>query len=127
MLEAMKARMTGLGGEDPVLSALYEEIYAALERQKGHALDVTDAVRLMDYCRLERLKEKADADIQERGLGRMEYNGRQKYWKDNKNTVLILKYMAQQDKILKALGITNPGLGDESGGDADDDDEFDRI
>lgn len=126
MTEAISARAAGICGDDPAASALYRELCAQVERRKG-CVETTDAVRLMDYIRLEQLKARASEDIAARGLGRMENNGRQRYWKDNKSATLILKYMDQQSKILKALGLGGVDAGAEDGGDGDAGDDFDSI
>lgn len=126
MTEAISARAAGICGDDPAASELYRELCTRVEQRKG-CIEATDAVRLMDYIRLEQLKARASEDIAARGLGRMENNGRQRYWKDNKSAILILKYMDQQSKILKALGLDSGDAGMESDGDDDAGDDFDSI
>lgn len=113
--------------DDTELAGLYCELCSELEQRMGRSAEPSEVVRLTDYVRLERLKRLADADIASRGMGRTETNGRQRYWKDNKSCVLILKYMEQQAKILKALGLTGSETEADGGGDDDAVDDFDSI
>lgn len=126
MSTMLEARVQSVCGDSESLFELYTQIAALAEHHCGHPLDATETVQVLDYVRLESLKDKAYADIAKRGLGRMESNGRQSYWKDNKSAVLILRYMDQQKKILKGLGIggSDPMMDDDETGYEDD---FDSI
>lgn len=109
--------------EDELLNGLYENLVAMVTEKFGIP-DGTQRVRISDYVRLESIKGKLIADIESRGVGRTETNGRQRYWKDNKSIGLLLKYMSQQQSILKSLGLG----GVEPDADADEDDDgFDDV
>lgn len=110
-------------GDDELLCGLYENLVAMVTEKFGTP-DGTQRVRISDYVRLESIKGKLMADIENRGVGRTETNGRQRYWKDNKSIGLLLKYMSQQQSILKSLGFG----GVEPDADADEDDDgFDDV
>lgn len=109
MTDETRARVNAVCANDETARNLYADICAQFEETTGRPPNATDQVQMLDYVRLEQLKDRANADIAKRGLGRMESNGRQSYWKDNKSAVLILKYMDQQKKILKGLGIGGAG------------------
>lgn len=109
--------------EDELLSGLYEDLTTMVTDKFG-VLDGTQQVRISDYVRLESIKGKLMTDIESRGVGRTETNGRQRYWKDNKSIGLLLKYMSQQQSILKSLGLG----GVEPDADADEEDDgFDDV
>lgn len=125
MNEEYPARVRAVCGEDQAIADLYVEICGEVERVHGKPPSAAAIVQILDYVRLEQLKDRANEDIAQRGLGRMETNGRQRYWKDNKSAVLILKYMEQQRKILKGLGIGGADPMTEQ--DDSDVDDFDSI
>lgn len=110
-------------GDDELLCGLYENLVVMVTEKFGTP-DGTQRVRISDYVRLESIKGKLMADIENRGVGRTETNGRQRYWKDNKSIGLLLKYMSQQQSILKSFGFG----GVEPDADADEDDDgFDDV
>ena len=127
MNDTIIARARSAFGENASMAGLFCELCEELEQRRGRPLTAIEAVQLTDYVRLEQLKERADADVAARGLGKMESNGRQRYWKDNKSTVLVLKYMEQQNRILKALGLGAASAEADGGSDDDAVDEFDSI
>ena len=103
------------------------ELRALVEQRYGAPVDAAKETLIQDYARLERLKAMAEADVAARGMGRMETNGRQRYWKDNRNAVLILKYMDKQSRILKDLGLSRAASEAEPMENETEVDEFDDI
>ena len=63
-------------------------------------------------------------DIATRGIGQERYNGRQKYWQDNKSLAHLRSYCDQQRKLLAELRLTPNGRRAES---IDIDDDFDSF
>ena len=112
-------------GGDPGLRSLYDDIVKKITEKAGATPDGTKLIRICDYVRLEKIKGQLSRDIEERGVGRTETNGRQRYWKDNKSMSLLLKYMSQQQSILKSLGLGGAEPGVDM--DEDDDDGFDDV
>lgn len=121
----MDELVAGACGGDAGLHSLYTDIVKRITEKTGSAPDGTKLIRICDYVRLEKIKGQLSRDIEERGVGRTETNGRQRYWKDNKSMSLLLKYMSQQQSILKSLGLggAEPGVDN----DEDDDDGFDDV
>lgn len=109
--------------DDELLRGLHESL-AAMVTEKFGSLDGTQRVRINDYVRLESIKGKLMGDIERRGVGQAETNGRQRYWKDNKSIGLLLKYMSQQQSILKSLGLGGVEPDIDAG---EDDDGFDDV
>ena len=86
---------------------VYDMLCDACEkRQDG----VTEADQLMirDVAYSEQVKGILMADILERGVGQDRYNGRQKYWQDNKSLANYRAFCETQRKQLAELRLT-PG------------------
>lgn len=84
------------------------------------------AMMLADLVRSEDLKERLRTDIVTRGVGGEVWNGRQRYFKENKSVTTYMKLMELQRRTMQTLGLiakdTNQPKGDE-----DEDDGFDRF
>lgn len=89
--------------EDPAEATQFD----ALADQLGgpDALRPQHAILIADLVRGERLKDKLQQDIEARGTGGIERNGRQTYWKENKSIGTLMKLMDQQRRTLQALGL----------------------
>ena len=72
---------------------------------------MTDADQMLihDVAYAEQVKQMLMDDIAERGLGQERYNGRQKYWQENKSPAQFRAYCEQQRKILAELRLTPAG------------------
>lgn len=89
--------------DDEGSAALFDAL--ADELGGGDAIRPQQALMLADVVRYERLKAKLQADIEQRGLGGMERNGRQSYYKENKSVGMLTKLMDQQRRMMQALGL----------------------
>lgn len=127
MSEKLQSRIDAACGNSDALKALYQEIVDEIRKKSGTEPGVTKLVRVCDYVRLERIKDELSCDIEKRGVGQVENNGRQRYWKDNKSMSLLLKYMSQQQSILKSLGLGGVEPSADSCDDDDEDDGFDDV
>lgn len=106
--------------DEAALAELYDELMGMLTEPSA-----TKKTMVADYVRLEKLKLLAMIEVEKRGVGFLESNGRQRYYKDTKAAALIPKYMEQQAKLLKKLGIDG---GDDAAADENvETDGFDDI
>lgn len=90
---------------DPRARRMYNRLCEACEgRQDG----LTDADQMIvgDVAYAEQVKQMLMDDIKERGLGQERYNGRQKYWQENKSPSQLRAYCEQQRKHLGELKLT---------------------
>ena len=87
---------------------------------------LTDADQMLiaDYAYAEQVKAQLMRDIRERGIGQERYNGRQKYWADNKSLAHYRAYADQQRKHLAELKLTPRGRGAQQVSIEDDFDNF---
>lgn len=87
---------------------------------------LTDADQMLisDYAYAEQIKRKLMADVAERGIGQERYNGRQKYWQENKSVAHVRAYSDQQRKHLAELKLTPRGRGAQQVSIEDDFDNF---
>ncbi len=84
---------------------IYARLYAAVERRDGEVSDGC-LMLIMDYCRIEQLKELLNQDIAERGLGREVHNYRQTFYRENESVGKLHKCIDQQRKLLGDLKLT---------------------
>ncbi len=103
---------------------VYEYLCAACDRRPDGLTDA-DQMLIADYCYAEQVKAMLQRDIAERGIGQERYNGRQKYWADNKSLAHYRAYSDQQRKHLAELKLTPRGRGAQQVTIDDDFDSFD--
>ena len=91
------------------------------------------AEAIWDYVALQEIKEAYGADIAARGVIETVNNGRQKFRRENKSVAAMAKVMAEQLKLLKAIGLIRSGrthngaLGNGDGEEDDEGNEFDAY
>lgn len=93
---------------DPAAIWLYDILCAACESRDGGMTDA-DQVLVNDIADMEQTKQMFRKDIKERGIGQERWNGRQKYWQENKSLPQVRAYMEQQRKHMAELRITPAG------------------
>ncbi len=84
---------------------LYDRLCLACDKREGGITDA-DQMIVADAARMEQMKQALLADIAERGVGEERYNGRQKYYQENKSVAQLRAYMEQQRKHLSELRLT---------------------
>ena len=84
---------------------MYDRLCAACERRLEGMTD-PDQMLVADIAYAEQVKQLLMDDIAERGLGQERYNGRQKYWQENKSPAQLRAYTEQQRKHLGELKLT---------------------
>ena len=102
---------------------VYDYLCDACDRRTGGITDA-DQMLVSDYAYAEQVKGVLVDDIAQRGIGQERYNGRQKYWQDNKSLAHMRSYCDQQRKLLAELRLTPNGRRAES---VDIDDDFDSF
>lgn len=85
--------------------AVYEALCAACETREG-GMTEADQMLVADIARTEQIKQALIADIAARGIGQERYNGRQKYWQENKSVAQVRGCAEQQRKHLAELRLT---------------------
>ena len=85
--------------------AMYDRLCDGCDRRADGLTDA-DQMIVADICYEEQIKEMFQKDIAERGIGQERYNGRQKYWQDNKSIAQYRAYSDQQRKQLAELRLT---------------------
>lgn len=83
------------------------------------------AMLLADMVRSESVKNRLREDIMNRGVGSEVWNGRQRYWKDNKSVTTYMKLIDQQRRTMQVLGLIAKDKDQPK--DDEDDDGFDRF
>ena len=103
------------------------EQFDALAEQLGgpDVLRPQQAILIADIVRNEGIKDKLRADIEVRGLGVSERNGRQTYWRENKSVSLLMKIVDQQRRTMQALGLIARAEKDQP--EQPDDGDFDKF
>lgn len=86
---------------------MYDRLCAACELREGGMSDA-DQMLVADVAREEQIKQELLNDVAKRGIGQERYNGRQKYWQENKSVAQARAYAEQQRKHLAELRLT-PG------------------
>lgn len=102
---------------------VYDMLCDACEMRADGMTDA-DQMLVCDYAYGEQIKQMLQDDIAERGLGQERYNGRQKYWQENKSPAQFRAYCEQQRKILAELRLTPAGRKAEK---IEIDDDFDNF
>ena len=84
---------------------MYDRLCDACERRPEGLTD-PDQMLVADIAYAEQIKQMLMDDIAQRGLGQERYNGRQKYWQENKSPAQLRAYTEQQRKHLGELKLT---------------------
>ncbi|MBR4711510.1 MAG: hypothetical protein IKP10_05710 [Clostridia bacterium] len=87
---------------------VYDLLCAACEKREGGMTDA-DQLLVADVAYAEQVKQLLMDDILARGLGQERWNGRQKYWQENKSPAQLRAYQDQQRKHLAELRLTPGG------------------
>ena len=93
---------------DEKAQAMYDMLCDACEKRPGGMSD-PDQLLVADIAYAEQVKQMLMEDITTRGLGQERWNGRQKYWQDNKSPAQLRAYCDQQRKHLAELKLTPAG------------------
>ena len=93
---------------DPDARRMYGRLCDACERRAGGITDA-DQMIVADICYAEQIKTMLQRDIAERGIGQERYNGRQKYWAENKSLAQLRGFTESQRKLLAELRLTPNG------------------
>ena len=83
----------------------YDMLCDACDRRPD-GLTEADQMMIRDVAYSEQVKGMLMADILERGIGTERYNGRQKYWQDNKSLANYRNFCESQRKLLAELKLT---------------------
>jgi hypothetical protein len=104
---------------------------AAFVRHEGLSIlidagpDFRSQMLAADIAYAEQIKQMLMDDVAQRGIGQERYNGRQKYWQENKSLTQLRSFSDQQRKHLAELKLT-PAKRHSVAVDIDDDfDDFD--
>ena len=89
----------------PAAVDLYEGLCAACDKREGGMTDPEQWL-VADVARAEQIKQALIADIGERGVGQERWNGRQKYYQENKSVAQVRACAEQQRKHLAELRLT---------------------
>ena len=84
---------------------MYDRLCEACEKRQEGMTD-PDQMLISDIAYAEQIKQMLMDDIAARGLGCERYNGRQKYWQENKSPSQLRAYCEQQRKHLGELKLT---------------------
>lgn len=84
---------------------MYDRLCDACEK-RAEGMTEPDQMLVADVAYAEQVKQLLMDDIAERGLGQERYNGRQKYWQENKSPAQLRAYCEQQRKHLGELKLT---------------------
>ena len=90
---------------DPRARHMYDRLCDACEKRPEGMTD-PDQMLVADIAYAEQIKQLLMDDIALRGLGQERYNGRQKYWQENKSPAQLRAYTEQQRKHLGELKLT---------------------
>lgn len=86
----------------PGARTMYEALCELCAAREGDMTDV-DQMLIADIARCEQVKLKLDEDIRLHGVGSERFNGRQKYYQENKAVPMLLAYTEQQQKNMADL------------------------
>ena len=84
---------------------MYDRLCAACDSRPG-GMCPADQMIVADIAFEEQFKQVLMDDIAKRGLGAERYNGRQKYWQENRSPAQYRAYCDQQRKQLAELRLT---------------------
>lgn len=93
---------------DPDARRMYGRLCEACEKRAGGITDA-DQMIVADVAYAEQIKGLLQKDIAERGIGQERYNGRQKYWAENKSLAQLRAFTESQRKLLAELRLTPSG------------------
>jgi hypothetical protein len=84
---------------------MYDRVCDACDRRPE---GITDADQMLaaDIAYAEQIKQMLMDDVAQRGIGQERYNGRQKYWQENKSLAQYRAFAEQQRKHLGELKLT---------------------
>jgi hypothetical protein len=87
---------------------MYDRVCDACDRRPE---GITDADQMLaaDIAYAEQIKQMLMDDVAQRGIGQERYNGRQKYWQENKSLAQYRAFSDQQRKHLAELKLTPSG------------------
>ena len=88
--------------------AMYNNLCLACENREGGMTDA-DQMIVADICHLEQTKQMLLLDIEKRGVGEERYNGRQKYYQENKSVAQARSHMEQIRRHMDTLKLTVTG------------------
>lgn len=108
---------------NPDARRMYGRLCEACEKRAGGITDA-DQMIVADVAYAEQIKGLLQKDIAERGIGQERYNGRQKYWAENKSLAQLRAFTESQRKLLAELRLTPNGRRAAS---VEIDDEFDSF
>ena len=108
---------------DAAARRMYNRLCAACESRPDGMTDA-DQMLIADVAYAEQMKQQLMADVNERGIGQERYNGRQRYWQENKSPAQIRQLSEQQRKHLNELRLTPRGRRAAA---AEYEDDFDRF
>lgn len=104
MNDELRARhMVRISNPDAV--DLYDRLCAACEIREGGLTDADQSI-VADIAYMEQTKQMLQDDIAERGVGQERYNGKQKYYQENKSVTQVRSYLEQQRKHMSELRLT---------------------
>ena len=84
---------------------MYDRICDACEKRLDGMTDA-DQMLAADIAFAEQIKQMLMDDVAQRGIGQERYNGRQKYWQENKSLAQYRAFSDQQRKHLAELKLT---------------------
>ena len=84
---------------------MYKRLCDACEKRADGMTDA-DQMLVADVAFAEQIKQQLMDDVAERGIGQERYNGRQKYWQENKSLAQYRAFAEQQRKHLGELKLT---------------------
>lgn len=87
---------------------MYVRLCEACEKRAGGMTD-PDQMLVGDVAMAEQIKQLLIEDIAQRGVGSERWNGRQKYYQENKSLAQLRAYSDQQRKHLAELRLTPNG------------------
>ena len=102
---------------------MYDRLCAACDSRPG-GMCPADQLLVMDVAFEEQVKQALMDDIAQRGLGQERYNGRQKYYQENRSPAQYRAYCDMQRKQLAELKLTPASRRAEQ---VTIEDEFDRF
>lgn len=109
---------------DPCAERVYNLLCGACEQREGGMTDA-DQMLVADIAQAEQVKQLLSADIAERGVGSERYNGRQKYYQENKSLAQLRAQAEQQRRNLAELRLTPNAR--KAAPVSPEDDEFERF
>jgi hypothetical protein len=91
--------------ESEAARAMYERLCDACDQRPG-GMSPAEQMMVADIAYEEQVKQMLMDDIVKRGLGQERYNGRQKYYQENRSPAQYRAFCDQQRKQLAELRLT---------------------